>query len=303
MDGPDFFMVGAPKCGTTAMHQFLRQHPQVFLPEQKELHFHGSDLASLPSTLTPDQHAALFRDTGGAARVGETCIWALYSTRAAREIRAARPDARIIVMLRHPIDVMHANHSEFLYQAIEDIGRFDRALAAERRRRRGRGIPWSSIPGALYLYRAVATFSEQVERYLDEFGPGRVHLVLHDDLRRDPAETYRGVLRFLEVDPSFTPDLKVINPNKRVRSVRLQHALYNPTTWGWKLLKRHCHRPTVGRLIGAAARWNVSLAPRGPMDPALRQRLEAEFTPEIERLGKLIGRDLPGLWLRHARAS
>ena len=293
---PDFFLVGAPKCGTTAMHAFLRQHPEVFLPEQKELHFFGSDLA-LPATLSPETHAALFCDAGGAHRVGETCIWALYSTEAARAIRAAQPQARIVAMLRNPVEMMYGLHSEFLYQAIEDIARFDRALAAEPARHRGRRLPCRGyMPDAIYFYRAVATFSEQVERYLAAFGPDRVHVILYDDLKRDPAGVYRELLMFLDVDPSFVPEFSIINPNKRIKSVALQHALHNPSCRSWKILRRSS-REWVQRLILWATKWNMSHEPRPPMDPALRRRLEAEFAPEIERLGRLLGRDLVALWL------
>lgn len=296
---PDFYLVGAPKCGTTAMHAFLRQHPEVFLPEQKELHFFGSDLA-LAATMSPEKHAALFHDTGGALRVGETCIWALYSTEAAREIQAAQPRARIVAMLRNPIEMMYAQHSEFLYQAIENIARFDRALAAEPARRRGRHLPCRGfLPDSIYFYRAVATFSEQVERYHAAFGPDRVHVILHDDLKRDTARVYRELLMFLDVDPSFVPEFTVINPNKRIKSVALQHALHNPACRSWKILRRSS-REWVQRLIIWATKWNMSNEPRPPMDPALRRRLEAEFAPEIERLGRLLGRDLTALWLAPA---
>jgi hypothetical protein len=295
---PDFFVVGAPKCGTTAMHDYLRQHPGIFMPEQKELHFHGSDLAGLPSTLSAAEHAALFREVAGARRVGETCIWALYSTKAARAIKAAQPGARIVVMLRNPVDMMYALHSELLYQAVEDITRFDRALDAEDDRRRGRRRPCRGLyPDAIYFYRAVATFSEQVERYLAEFGPGRVHVILHDDLKRDTPGVYRALLVFLDVDPSFAPEFSVINPNKRIKSTALQHALFNPMCRSWKVLKRLSVYPWVGRRIVAAARWNVLYGPRPPMAAAVRRRLEAEFAPEIGRLGRLLGRDLEALWL------
>jgi hypothetical protein len=120
---PDFFLVGAPKSGTTALHVFLGEHPEIFMPDLKELHFYGSDLAGLESQLTPTQHAALFAEIHGRKRVGETCIWALYSNRAAAEIRLAVPDAQIIVMLRNPVDMMHALHSEHGFWGTENIGK------------------------------------------------------------------------------------------------------------------------------------------------------------------------------------
>ena len=120
------------------MHAYLRQHPQIFMPAQKELHYYGSDLHGLPTTLRPEQHDALFEGAGEDDRVGVTAIWALYSREAAREIKADHPGARIVIMLRDPIEMIYALHSEHLYQAIEDIGSFPMALEAEAGRLSGR---------------------------------------------------------------------------------------------------------------------------------------------------------------------
>lgn len=290
---PDFFLVGAPKCGTTAMHAYLRRHPQVFMPAQKELHYFGSDLHGLPTTLRPDQHDALFEGARDADRVGVTAIWALYSREAAREIKAAHPAAGIVIMLRDPVEMMYALHSEHLYQAIEDIGRFPMALEAEAGRLSGRSPLPACYPAALYCYRAIATFSEQVERYLAMFGRDRVHVILQEDLARDPASVIRGLLTFLDVDPDFAPEFARINVNKRVRSVIFQHLLYNPTRPTRRLLRRMFPFTAARRrLVDAAAGWNVVRTPRPPLSRDLCRRLRAEFTPEVDRLGRLLGRDL-----------
>jgi hypothetical protein len=84
---PDFFLVGAPKCGTTAMHAYLARHPQIFMPKFKEIHYYGSDLSGLATQLTEEMHQSLFADVSGTKRIGETCIWALYSRKAATEIK------------------------------------------------------------------------------------------------------------------------------------------------------------------------------------------------------------------------
>ena len=149
----------------------------------------------------------------------------------------------------------------------------------------------------MYCYRAIATFSEQVERYLATFGEGRVHVILQEDLRRDPASVIRGLLTFLDVDPAFAPEFPVINVNKRVRSVAFQHLLYNPTRPTRRLLRRMFPFPAARRrLVDAAVGWNVVRTPRQPLSRDLRQRLQAEFAPEVDRLGRLLGRDLASVW-------
>ena len=189
---PDFYLVGAPKCGTTAYYEFLRQHPEIFLPRTKELLRFGSDL-SYPTRLSESDFLAHFSDRRDEQRVGTAHTAYLQSTRAAEEIKVHRPDADIVVMLRNPVDMVPSWHSELLYETIEDIEDLESALDAEEARRRGEQIPRSagnSYVESLY-YSEVAAFSEQVKRYFDVFGRSRVHVIIHDDLRADPAATYR----------------------------------------------------------------------------------------------------------------
>lgn len=292
---PDFFLVGAPKCGTTAMHAYLRMHPEVFMPGDKEIHYYGSDLSSLASQLTDEAHAALFADVGAERRVGETCIWALYSRLAAAEIHRDNPDAKILIMLRNPVDMVYAQHSEFVYQWVDDIISFPRAMAAEGDRKLGRRLPNSAytVPLQVLFYRETAKYAAQVERYIDTFGPDRVHTIIYDDLKKDFAGVYRAVLEFLEVDASHRIEMPVINPNKRIRSVRLRRLLHRPSP----ALNRMCktiipsdklRQRWFERLDG----WNVGYRPRPPMSEKIRRRLQADFTPDVERLSRLLGRDL-----------
>lgn len=291
---PDFFVVGAPKCGTTALHEYLRRHPQLFMPSQKELHYFGSDLSRLPSQLDETAHSALFAGCDGAERVGETCIWALYSTQAAREIASAVPGARAVVMLREPVEMMYALHSEFLYHRIEDEWDFGRALDAEAERRRGRRLPHGDLyPPAIYFYRDVATFAPQVRRYRDALRQERVHVILFDDLCRDPAAEYGRLLAFLGVGGDFVPSMEVINPNKRFRSPALQRFLNDPDSAARRLSRVLFPFPVPrARMAEAAARWNFRYGPRRPMDSSLRRRLRREFEPAVRELAAVIRRDL-----------
>jgi hypothetical protein len=296
---PDFLLVGAPKCGTTAMHAYLKWHPEIFMPAAKEIHYYGSDLSGLLTQLSPAEHEALFVGSESAKRVGETCIWALYSRNAAEEIKKDNPNARILIMLRDPVTMVYAQHSELVYQGIEDTVSFRRALAVEQDRKRGRRLPkrTMTVPTPILFYRDVASYAEQVERYLQAFGRNQVHVIVYDDLKRDPQRVYRETLDFLDVAPDFHTDLPVINPNKRIRSMHLRNLLHRPP----RLLNRLCRTiipsaDTRKSLLASLDRWNVGFRPRPPMDEKLRRRLQEEFAPDVERLGALLGRDL-SFWL------
>ena len=143
---PDFFIVGAPRCGTTAMYEYLRVHPDVYMPLHKEPMYFGQDLTQLHVRLTERDYLALFAEARPGQRIGEATTWYLFSKTAASEIRDFSPDARIIIMLRHPVDVMYSLHRELLFYRGETIDDFAEALAAEADRREGRRLGPSRRP-------------------------------------------------------------------------------------------------------------------------------------------------------------
>jgi hypothetical protein len=296
---PDFYIIGAPKAGTTAMYEYLRQHPQIYMPERKELRYFGSDLEIRDRTpLTLEQYLDYFRDAGDAARVGTAYVWYLYSSNAAREIHEFAPHASVLVMLRNPVDAIYALHSENLFNGNEDIADIRAALAAEPDRRAGRRIPPHSHLVQGLFYSEVPRYSRQLERYFDVFGRDCVHVIIFDDFVSDPAAAYRETLAFLGVDTAFSPrEFAVINANKRVRSEAFRHWLSHPPH-----LPRRIIRATVPQRLrrGAyelAKRANVTTPARPPMPADLRQQLRDQFAPEIDRLGRLLGRDL-NAWSR-----
>lgn len=286
---PDFYLVGAPKCGTTALYDFLRQHPELFLPEKKELLFFASDL-SYPTRLSEADYLAHFAPRGDARRVGTSHTAYLQSTRAAAEIAERRPDADILIMLRNPVEMVHSWHSELLYETIEDIEDFEAALDAEPDRRRGERIPRSarnSYVESLY-YSEVAAYADQVQRYLDVFGRERVHVILHDDLRADPAAVHRATLEFLGVDPAHEPEFAVLNANKAVRSRALQNVFFGTAAPGHRVVKSLIPRPVRRRLLAMNARETT----RAAVAPHVAERLRDLFRDDVARLGGLLGRDL-----------
>jgi hypothetical protein len=293
---PDFFIVGAFKSGTTALYEYLRRHPQVFMPFLKEPHFFGDDLTRHYGRMSLSEYLALFRDAQPGQRVGEASTWYLYSTTAPRQIAQFSPQAQIIILLRNPVDVMYAQHGQLRFRADEDLADFASALEAESARQHGERLPPPPARPETLFYRHSVQFADQVERYLDTFGRDRVHVVLFDDLVTDTAATYRVVLEFLGVDPTFRPDFAVHNESKRVRSGTLQRLIYNPPApvrGAASVLRRY---PLVHRARDVVLSMNSRAEGRQRMDPRLRSQLLDEFAPEIERLSTVINRDLSG-WL------
>jgi hypothetical protein len=304
--GPDFFIVGAPKSGTSALDQYLREHPAIFMAP-KERHFFASDLSFRARRPSAAEYFSLFPPNGAFERRGDASVWYLYSGRAAEEIHAYNTRAKIIAMLRNPVDMLYSMHSQLLYTGGEDIADFGEALAAEGDRREGRRIPaGSGLPFSL-AYRQVARYSEQLKRYFGVFGRDQVHVILFDDFQADPPEAYRRVLKFLEIDSSFNPAFEVVNANKHVRSeiVRgVATSLKRPPRplrrLGRTLIRSRTARDRVDRVrsrvtlavTSAIERANTAVEPRAPMDPRLHATLRREFAPDILSLAELLGRNL-----------
>ena len=298
MRRPDAFIVGAPKCGTTSLHEYLAGHPEIFMAARKEIHFFGSDLRYDTRRCTEKDYLACFARAHGYKRVGESSVYYLVSKAAAAEIKVFCPHAKIIIMLRSPAEMMYSLHSQAVYGGREDIADFTSALAAEDARDCGEGLGHGIHFIEGLLYRRVAGYTDQVGRYFDQFGRDNVHVIIFDDFKADTARTYHRVLEFLDVDPTATVDFKIANPNKRVRSRLLQRLVYKNRLARSYRLQRLVPAP----LRNALRRLNTRYEPRRPMDEELRRQLSAEFAPEVRRLSELLGRDLTH-WCRTLAAG
>ncbi len=275
--GPDFLIVGAPRCGTTALYTYLKQHPQIYLSVLKEPLFFGLDLVAPAHAIRDAElYAHLFAGAPPGSRRGEASVWYLSSTSAAGEIQAYQPATKIIMLLRNPIAVMSSLHALYLRTGNEDQTDFESALCAEAARQQGREIP----PGAYFpqglLYRQNVRFAEQVDRYLQHFERSRIHVVIFDDLVQEPARTYREVLAFLEVDCDFLPEFDLYRAQRMIRQQIL-----------WQL--RHS-RAEVREKVRLFNRHHEGQ--RSPVAWPLEQQLRQEFRWEVEQLSARLNRDL-----------
>lgn len=309
---PDLFIVGAPKCGTTAMTQYLASHPDLYMA-RKEMHFFGSDLKFGTQFYRRDLAAYLeeFRAWNGQPRAGEASVWYLFSTSAAAEIKAFSPDARILIMLRDPVEMIHSLYCYFRFDGNEFLPTFAEALEAETDRRAGRRLGRRTYFPQGLAYRQTARYAEQVQRYLEAFGRERVRVVVYDDFAADTEAVCRQTLEFLELDPSrMETEFQIINSARRVRNPALQSVLGEPLVRSAVLAIRPWLPQAVFRALrsveGRLLRFNARVEPRPPLEPRLRDQLRHELASETEALGRLLGRDLSawnGADGPHARSS
>ncbi len=293
---PDFVIAGAPKCGTTSLHHWLDQHPSVHML-RGEPHYFAHDLAYNQPAMPERRYAALCRAAGQDRQIGDRSTWYLYSERAAGAIQAANPNARIIILLRQPAELLHSLHAHFCQRGQrETITDLRAALAMEPARRRGEQLPPHGGFVEKFFYSSLADYTPGIQRFIDAFGPDRVRVVLLDELRDRPQATYAALLEFLELDAAFAPDFEVHNRSAPIPDSLWRRA-WRSGTWRYTvrrlrpawLQQRQLERKHKKRAQAARSE------PWPKLDAELRQELTRRFEPAIQSLETLIGKDL-GHW-------
>ena len=298
---PNFFIVGAPKCATTAMSVYLSSHPDVFFSPSKEPFFFATDLDHRwRERRSLESYLGLFDGANGHKRVGEGSSLYLFSRVAARQIHTFNRDARILIMLRDPAEMIYSLHGQWLYAANENLTDFEAAIGAQRDRRRGKRIP----PGAYFVeglqYFAMARFSEQVARYFDVFGRDRVHITLQDDLRNDPVAALGAATDFLGLERMAIAPIGTVNKGRHVRFAGLRRIATHPMIRNLATLDRHIPFAPLRQRVAQLRRsvrqgvdaLTAPVAARPDMRIETRRMLAEEFAPEIMRLSRMINRDL-----------
>lgn len=304
--GPNLFLVGAPKCGTTSLYEYLRVHPDIYFPFDSQLEpsasspgywrckepaYFCTDLDLPPELSIKDEQAYLnlYAQAGAQKWRGDASAFYLYSSVAAERIKAFCPNGRILVTLRPPLEQMHSWHNDFLHGPREDVTDFHEAVRLSARRRQGIGLPPKGVAGWMDYF-GIAQYSAQIERYQRLFGREHLKVVLLEDLAERPAETYRSIMQFLDVDADFAPPFRI--HNERPIEGKLELTLYRIRSAPGirqvsdRVFPYRLRRRVVEKVRSLHARRVA--APRDPRDAALRERCR----PDVERLARMIDRDL-----------
>jgi hypothetical protein len=302
MNCPNLFIVGAPKCGTSALYSYLKQHPKIFMSERKEPQFFCTDFWEESDTLygrkkffnirSENEYLRLFKHHNEEKIIGEATSKYLYSKIAAKNIYNFNPDAKIIIMLREPVDFLYSYHSQCLYDAVEDERDFKTALGLEESRKKGKKIPiHTPVPSYAY-YSEMAKFSVQISRFKQFFPEENIKIIIFDDFRDDPEDVYYDVLHFLGIGTVFTPDFSVVNSNKKIRLFRLNTILNNYSTLFLKYLPVNLYK----KLLRLYYIINIHHTERPPLNDDIRLNLKKNFHSEIKVLSKFLDRNLTDLW-------
>jgi hypothetical protein len=312
---PNFFIVGTGKAGTTSLHGYLNQHPQIYMCPVKEPAYFAAEiraenlaapmrshvalqsraLAEILHDGRPDpefgwiaaewdDYTRLFQGVQDESAVGEATPAYLWSATAAANIHARVPGAKIVMMLRDPAE---RAYSQYLHQLSVGLTGCTfrehlRACAANR----------EPVLSTLYPFLEVGMYYEQVKRFLDLFPREQIRIYWYEDAWKNPAALLADLFRFLGVDPAFPPDFAHRSHQRRApRLVGLHHRL--KTSGLWYPLKALVPE----RLLPWLRRFAFRRGRELQMDPQDRRYLVNYYRDDIGRLASLLGRDLSA-WLR-----
>ena len=301
MTKPNFFIVGAPKCGTTALYEYLKAHPNIFMCTPKETHYFATDLPNKRQVQTLQEYIHLF---DGASEnhlaVGEASVWYLYSDEAIQNIRSFNPGAKIIVMLRNPVDFVYSSHSEALHCNTEDVRDFNEAWDLSDKRAQGLKVPQHCNEVKFFYYDKIGKFGAQVEKLLDIFPREQVKIIFFDDFIGQTSLVYKEVLDFLGLPDDQRSGFPAINKNKRHKIQWLANITRTPPKALVSTIMK-CKKLMGIKKLGVndfIDKVNIKIEPRKKLDREVVKKIVEAYRLDVMKLSKITGRDLMH-WLNY----
>jgi hypothetical protein len=310
-------IVGGPRCGTTSLARWLREHPDICFSNVKEPHFFtthdlgGEADEDLRRIVGEEYLDRYFPHCGGGDMLAEGSVSYLYAPERIEPVLRLWPDAKFIIGVRDPMRMLPSLHQRLLVTGDENVRDFDRAWQLVSERRAGRHIPRSCIDPRFLDYESSGRLGTFVGRFFEIIGRDRCFVVVHDDLVADPAKVYREMLAFLGLAEDGRVDFRARRSAKGFKLAWLQRLLKRPPVATRAVLAGEKFRERVkpiedkqpGRIASAVLRtrkrllrWNKAPAPPIHVSPEVRRDIAERLRGEVAELGRLLGRDF-GHWL------
>ena len=298
---PNFFIIGAPKCGTTALYHYLLDHPEICFSKVKEPSHFCTDFRGICDKLTDEEY--LKREfqhcTVKTPAIGEASVWYLYSNSAVKNIFEFNPDSKIIIMLRDPVNMVQSLHSQLLFTLDEDVEDFESAWNLQHQRLDGINIPKTCREPSILQYRKIGSYSSQLKRVFSIFPRNQIKVILFDDFVNNTKKVYDSTLNFLEVSSFPKTDFPKINENKVYRFNFLARITNRHPSWAYKLTKFLRNKFGIQRLgiqkyilDNLTNYFNLRQVKRFKLPDNTRKMLLNEFYEDISETEEILNVDL-----------
>lgn len=288
---PNLFVVGAPRCGTTAWVSYLSTHPQIGFSEPKEPHFFNEDFPDFRWARTFDEYQAFFSKAQDKAVIGDASVMYLYSKAAAANIAHYAPDAKILIFLRNQASFLPSYHHQLLYNHDESLVKFADAWSFARDGR-DRIVASGCRESKFLDYAAVGRFSEQVERYIENFPPRNIMVVKFESWTKDPRAAYLSILRFLDMQDDGRVTFERVHAAHRHRFGWLSRITQRPPEWllGYvAALKKGIGMPSL-KIAPWLRKFNRAEGYGKEVDSSMNAELQGFFNEDNSRLSQLLAR-------------
>jgi hypothetical protein len=300
---PNFLLIGAAKAGTSSMYSYLALHPEIYMSKNKEPQFFAYEgwqpdycgpgdadaAANRLSVTNLKDYQDLFREVNQEKAIGEASTHYLYTPEASKRIKHYIPDAKLIAILRNPVDRAYSAYLHLRRDGREPLSNFIQALNQEEERKRKH---WSPI----WRYKEFGFYSVQLQRYFDLFDSKQIKIYLYEDWKSQPINVIQDIFRFLEVDDSFVPDMSVrYNTTSRIPKNNFLHKMITKQNTIRDIV-RTIVPPTIRKPIAEKV-YQKNIERVNALTPEVRKQLIPTFREDILRLQDLIQRDLSA-WLQ-----
>jgi hypothetical protein len=311
---PNLFIVGAPKCGTTSLAYYLGEHPDIFMCEPKEPNYFARHLFTdyqlgkikfhqYTYKIIFNDYLKLFDNVKEEVVVGEASTRYIRSEKALKEIKNLNKNAKIIAMIRNPVDLVFSWYKQKTYERQENILNFEKAWHIELEREQGKCLPTKLWAEDELFYRKIGSLGTQVETLLTIFSKQQVHLILFDDFIKKPQKVYAEVLSFLELPDDGRKKFPAKNIQKNINFQNVYTILSAIRKEKYLIrVKKNLEKIIGIDLPGikkTTDRICISKKSTGDyLNKQFRKILTDYFCKEIKKIEVLANRDL-STWLKH----
>jgi len=290
---PNLFIVGAPKCGTTSLYEYLRQHIDIYLTPVKEPNYFNTDLER-PNRISQEKYYQLYDNVKSETVIGEATPLYLMSKEATDNIYSNHPNSKIIILVRKPSEVVYSAFFQNLYNGIETIEDFEEAFKNQHKRRNGYKLPATVLePIERLEYDRFVNYKEDIPRWIETFGSENVLVLTLSELKENQSLTLSKILDFLELKKEgFQPSETVYNPATTNKNNQLKRFVKSPPKIVSVVGRTFFSQKTRAKLFQFIRKKNEVKLSKPPLDKKFEKELNQTYLLQTEYIENLLNINL-----------